>query len=40
MVAAVKGEGELKGMGMGHAEESDGRPIWAITNADILKAAK
>ena len=40
ILAAIKSQDELAKLGLGHAEDSNGHPIWAFSNSNVLKAAK
>lgn len=40
VLAALKSQDELVKLALGHAEDSNGHPVWAFSNSDILKAAK
>jgi hypothetical protein len=40
VLAAIKSQDELAKLNIGHAEDSNGHPIWALANSDVLKAVK
>jgi len=40
VLAAVHSRDELAKLQLGRAEDSNGHPVWAFANSDVLKAAK